>query len=156
VVQVPVRDPGAPGRLDQPRPSTPLQPTPEGGFWADVVQRLIDAGAVTALVRELALQSQLVSRDGSVWRLRIERESLNQGSNRERLVAALASIGHAVELAIEAGPVSDSPARRNAAEAERRQREAEQQVLADPFVQSMMRDFGGTIVPGTLKPLNTP
>lgn len=156
VVQVPVRDPGAPGRLDQPRPSTPLQPTPEGGFWAGVVQRLIDAGAVSALVRELALQSQLVSRDGSVWRLRIERESLNQGSNRERLVAALASIGHAVELAIEAGPVSDSPARRNAVEAERRQREAEQQVLADPFVQSMMRDFGGTIVPGTLKPLNTP
>lgn len=156
VVQVPVRDPGAPGRLDQPRPSTPLQPTPEGGFWAEVVQRLIDAGAVSALVRELALQSQLVSRDGSVWRLRIERESLNQGSNRDRLVAALASIGHAVELAIEAGPVSDSPARRNAAEAERRQREAEQQVLADPFVQSMMRDFGGTIVPGTLKPLHTP
>lgn len=156
VVQVPVRDPGAPGRLDQPRPSAPLQPTPEGGFWAGVVQRLIDAGAVSALVRELALQSQLVSRDGSVWRLRIERESLNQGSNRERLVAALASIGHAVELAIEAGPVTDSPARRNAAEAERRQREAEQQVLADPFVQTMMRDFGGTIVPGTLKPLNTP
>ncbi len=156
VVQVPVRDPGAPGRLDQPRPSAPLQPTPEGGFWAEVVQRLIDAGAVSALVRELALQSQLVSRDGPVWRLRIERESLNQGSNRERLVAALATIGHSVELAIEAGPVTDSPARRNAAEAERRQREAEQQVLADPFVQTMMRDFGGTIVPGTLKPLNTP
>ncbi|MCM2342828.1 MAG: DNA polymerase III subunit gamma/tau, partial [Rhodoferax sp.] len=71
----------------------------------------------------------------------------------ERLAAALQAIGHAVELAVEQGAVSDSPARRNAAEAERRQREAEQQILADPFVQTMMRDFGGTIVPGSLKPL---
>ncbi|MCM3563204.1 DNA polymerase III subunit gamma/tau [Hydrogenophaga intermedia] len=155
VVQVPVRDAGVPGRLDQPRPSTPLVPTPEGEFWAAVVQQLIDAGAVSALVRELALQSQLVSREGARWLLRIERESLNQGSNRERLAAALQSIGHAVELAVEQGAVSDSPARRNAAEAERRQREAEQQILADPFVQTMMRDFGGTIVPGSLKPLTS-
>jgi DNA polymerase III subunit gamma/tau len=154
-VQVPVRDAGVPGRLDQPRPSTPLVPTPEGEFWAAVVQQLIDAGAVSALVRELALQSQLVSREGARWLLRIERESLNQGSNRERLAAALQSIGHAVELAVEQGAVSDSPARRNAAEAERRQREAEQQILADPFVQTMMRDFGGTIVPGSLKPLTS-
>jgi DNA polymerase-3 subunit gamma/tau len=151
VVQVPVRDAGTPGRLDQPRPSTPLQPTPEGEFWAGVVQQLVDAGAVSALVRELALQSQLVAREGARWRLRIERESLNQGSNRERLAAALQSIGHAVELVLEPGEVSDSPARRNTAEAERRQREAEQQILADPFVQTMMRDFGGTIVPGSLK-----
>lgn len=151
VVQVPVRDSGAPGRLDQPRPSTPLVPTPEGEFWAAVVQQLIDAAAVSALVRELALQSQLVSREGARWLLRIERESLNQGNSRERLGAALQSIGHAVELQVEQGAVSDSPARRNAAEAERRQREAEQQILADPFVQTMMRDFGGTIVPGSLK-----
>ncbi len=155
VVQVPVRDAGLPGRLDQPRPSTPLVPTPEGGFWADVVQQLIDAGAVSALVRELALQSQLIAREGARWALRIERESLNQGSNRERLAAALQSIGHTVELVVEQGVVSDSPARRNAAEAERRQREAEQHILADPFVQTMMREFGGTIVPGSLKPLTS-
>jgi DNA polymerase-3 subunit gamma/tau len=155
VVQVPVRDAGTPGRLDQPRASTPLQPTPEGEFWAGVVQQLIDAGAISALVRELALQSQLVSQGGARWVLRIERESLNQGNNRERLAAALQAIGHAVELVVEQGAVSDSPARRNAAEAERRQREAEQQIMADPFVQTMMRDFGGTIVPGSLKPLTS-
>lgn len=154
VVRVPVRDPGAPGRLDQPRPSAPLQPTPEGEFWAGVVRQLIDAGAIAALVRELALQSQLLSRDGPRWVLRIERETLNQGNNRERLAAALQSIGHAVELVVESGTVVDSPARRNAAEAERRQREAEQQILADPFVQTVMRDFGGTIVPGSLKPVS--
>src|SRR5690606_206776 len=49
------------------------------------------------------------------------------------------------------GQVTDSPALRLAAEARRRQREAENLILADPFVQAMMRDFGGTIVPGSLK-----
>ncbi|CDN88769.1 DNA polymerase III subunit gamma/tau [Hydrogenophaga intermedia] len=152
VVRIPVRDPGAPGRLDQPRPpSAPLQPTPEGDFWAGVVQQMVDSGAIAALTRELALQSQLVSRDGSRWLLRIERETLAQGSNRDRLTAALHTAGHAVELVLENGAVTDSPARRAAAEAERRQREAEQQILGDPFVQAMMRDFGGTIVPGSLK-----
>ena len=153
VLRIPVRDPGSPGRLDQPRPSNvPLQPTPEGDLWNGVVQELIASGAINALVRELALQSQLVSHEGAQWVLRIERESLAQSNSRERLNAALRAAGHDVQLAIEHGVVSDSPARRAAAEAERRQREAEQQILSDPFVQDMMRDFGGTIVPGTLKP----
>jgi DNA polymerase-3 subunit gamma/tau len=63
--------------------------------------------------------------------------------------------GHAVELALEVGTVADSPARRIAAAATHRQREAEQLILNDPFVQTMMRDFGGKIVPGTLKALSS-
>ena len=39
--------------------------------------------AITALVRELALQSQLVARDGAHWLLRVERESLNQPTARD-------------------------------------------------------------------------
>ena len=56
-----------------------------------------------------------------------------------------------MQLAIEVGTVVDSPSRRLSAEAERRQQEAESRIMADPFVQTMMRDFGGKIVPGTLK-----
>ena len=55
--------------------------------------------AITALVRELALQSQLVARDADQWLLRVERESLNQPASRERLQAALHAAGHAVKLA---------------------------------------------------------
>ena len=154
VMAIPVRDPGTPGRLDQPRaaaPTLPLVTTPEGDAWFEVVMSLVKAEAVTALVRELALQSQLVARDDGQWLLRVERESLNQPTARERLSAALQAHGHGVRLAVEVGPVSDSPARRLAAEAQRRQAEAEDTILADPFVQTMMRDFGGTIVPGSLK-----
>jgi DNA polymerase-3 subunit gamma/tau len=158
---VPIRDPGSSERLN-PRSAAPavsesseLAPSAEGEFWLETVQTLIQTEAVTALVRELALQSQLVSRDPGRWLLRVERESLTQGGSKDRLCAALRAHGHAVELALEVGPVSDSPARRIALAAARRQREAEQWILADPFVQTMMRDFGGKIVPGTLKALST-
>jgi DNA polymerase III subunit gamma/tau len=33
------------------------------------------------------------------------------------------------------------------------QRAAEAVILADPFVQDMMRDFGAKIVPGSVKPV---
>jgi DNA polymerase-3 subunit gamma/tau len=160
VLAVPVRDHGPSDRLDQRREmlSTDadgtMETTAEGDFWLDTVQALVQAEAVTALVRELALQSQLVARDAGRWLLRVERESLTQGGSRDRLCAALQAHGHGVELALEVGPVRDSPARRLAAAASARQREAERLILDDPFVQTMMRDFGGKIVPGTLKPLS--
>jgi DNA polymerase III subunit gamma/tau len=131
-----------------------LNRTPEGDFWHTLVSELVAREAVTALVRELALQSQLVARDEGHWMLRVERESLNQGANRERLQAALHGAGHAVGLSIEVGVVSDSPARRNAAAAQARQKAAEEIIHKDPFVQDLMRDFGAKIVPGSIKPVS--
>ena len=127
--------------------------TQDGDFWHDLVNRLIRLEAIAALVRELALQSQLVARDTADWLLRVERESLNQPQARERLKQALYAAGHEVNLAVEIGRISDSPARRNAAAASERQRAAEALIHADPFVQAMMRDFGAKIVPGSVKPL---
>ena len=129
-----------------------LLPSEEGEFWHLAVQQLIAAEAITALVRELALQSQLVARDTDQWVLRVERESLNQSGTRERLAAALQANGHAVGLAVEIGRVTDSPARRNAALAAERQLVAEKIIFDDPFVQRMMQDFGAKIVPGSIKP----
>ncbi|HZN47196.1 MAG TPA: DNA polymerase III subunit gamma/tau C-terminal domain-containing protein, partial [Ramlibacter sp.] len=128
-------------------------PTPEGDFWQATVQQLVEREAITALVRELALQAQLVARDEGHWMLRVERESLNQAASRDRLRAALQAAGHPVELSVEVGPITDSPARRNAVAAAQRQQAAEQIILNDPFVQQMQRDFGAKIVPGSIKPI---
>ncbi|MDQ7744316.1 DNA polymerase III subunit gamma/tau [Hydrogenophaga pseudoflava] len=157
VVEIPVREASLSPRVEQMRdPSEPVRlpepvVTPEGDFWFALVQQMVKAEVVTALVRELALQSQLVARDAGQWLLRVERESLNQASTRERLSTALQSQGHAVRLAVEIGPVIDSASLRLAAEANRRQREAERIIHDDPMVQAMMRDFGGRIVPGSLR-----
>ncbi|MCF8161196.1 MAG: DNA polymerase III subunit gamma/tau [Polaromonas sp.] len=126
--------------------------SPEGDFWYGTVQALIASEAITAMVRELALQSQLVARDSDQWLLRVERESLNQTGSRERLAAALATAGYPVSLVAEVGRVTDSPAKRNAAAAAQAQLVAEKIVFDDPLVQSLMRDFGAKIVPGSIKP----
>ena len=131
--------------------SAHLIPTPEGDLWHPLVQQLIAQEAVAALVRELALQSQLVAQDTDQWILRVDRESLNQANTRDRLQAALQTIGHNVKLVIEVGRVSDSPAKRNAFAQAQRQQAAEKIILESPFVQRMMRDFGAKIVPGNVK-----
>ncbi len=58
-----------------------------------------------------------------------------------------------VVLAVSTGPVSDSAARRLAAQAAARQNEAEAAMASDPFVLQLMREFGGKIVPGSVRPL---
>ena len=112
---------------------------------------MAQAETINALVRELALQSQLIARDSDTWMLRVERESLNTTTSRERLQAALAQAGHAVRLMVELGNVQDSPAKRHAAAAAARQQQAQDTILNDAYVQSLMRDFGAKIVPGSIK-----
>ncbi len=161
VVSVPVREMHEPSARMSARTEAPDAPAPggvpmrsaEGEFWYGVVRQLIAADAITALARELALQSQLVERDGGDWLLRIERESLRQPNTRERLRSALAEAGHAEQIRIEIGTVSDSPARRIAAQEGALQERARTIVTNDPFVQAMVQNHGAKIVPGSIRPL---
>ncbi|MEY5100824.1 MAG: polymerase subunit gamma/tau, partial [Pseudomonadota bacterium] len=154
--------PPAPPEAAAPQPQRPavLQPAAlqpvvgaDADFWFETVMALIQAERVTALVRELALQSELVRRDADEWLLRVASSSLVQAGVRDRLQAALAQAGHGIRLRVEAGEVGDTPARRLAAAAAERQRQAEDTMLNDPFVQAMLREFGGKIVPGSIKPV---
>jgi len=147
----PVSEP-APAAAQSAAPApAPAVPVAESDFWFDTVLALSDAEAITALVRELALQSELVARREGEWLLRSSKASLVQSGARERLQAALQQAGHAVRLRIEVGETTDTPAHRLAAAATERLRQAEQLMAQDPFVQTLLRDFGGRIVPGSIK-----
>jgi DNA polymerase-3 subunit gamma/tau len=148
VKNLPVRQASEPTERTAPKI---LVTTEEGHFWTQTVRQLVASESVTALVRELALQSQLIARDTDQWHLRIDSESLNQGSARERLQAALNAAGFAVKLVVEIGKVTDSPAQRNAADLAEKQKAAEDLIHSDPMVQAMVQNFGAKIVPGTLK-----
>ena len=153
LVAVPVRSASESVRDLAAQNGASLAPTAEGDFWFATVQALIDTESIAAMVRELALQAQLVARDSDQWLLRVERESLNQASTKERLANALRAMGHEVALAVEVGRVQDNPARRIRAAQEARQQGAEKIILEDPLVQALMQDFGAKIVPGSIKPL---
>ncbi len=127
-------------------------PLPSGDAWFEQVEQLLNRQAIQALTRELALNCQWLGEDEQAWLLRTDKSALNTQANRERLQSALAELGHAVTLRIEVGPVTDTPALRLAAEQARRLAQAQSQVLADPYVQRLMREFGAQIVPGSIQP----
>jgi DNA polymerase-3 subunit gamma/tau len=126
--------------------------------WVELVQGLVGAGAVTAMVRELAMQAQcLAIVDGEaeqVWRLRVERENLRAPALRERLQTAISQFnGRPARLELEPGVAEDSPALRDAAERSRRQAEAERIIHDDPLVKALMAQYKtARIVPGSIKP----
>ncbi|MDR0478274.1 MAG: DNA polymerase III subunit gamma/tau, partial [Burkholderiaceae bacterium] len=90
------------GALGVPFERAPKPATQPADFWHALVRQLIEQGAITALARELALQSELVERTADdagggaaeVWTLRIENTTLAQSATGsaspacERLQAA--------------------------------------------------------------------
>ncbi|MFW9622526.1 MAG: DNA polymerase III subunit gamma/tau, partial [Macromonas sp.] len=123
----PVVVPPVPPAPSLPSPSSEVhvEANPEAEIWYTLVAGLAQAGAITALVRELALQSQWLGAQGDMWCLRVAAESLAQPNMRDGLQRALLQAGHAVRLQLEVGPVTDSLARRQAAANQARQRAAE-------------------------------
>jgi DNA polymerase-3 subunit gamma/tau len=132
--------------------SAPVE-TALGDVWAALVTKLIALEAVKTMARELALQSQLMVCDGAAWVLRVESPSLNSPANIEKLQTAINAEqpGTTVQLTVEIGPVTDTPVRRNQALANQRQTQAEALIHNDPFVQDMVRHWGGKVVPGSIK-----
>ena len=135
------------------------EPDPLADSWADVVAQLQSRGLITALVRELAVQSQCLAHrvegNSEHWRLRVERVSLMGDMHHERLQQALASLsGHEVRLELEQGVAFNTPAQRDLAAREARQRAAEALIAADPLVRRLMTEHAGArILPGSVRPL---
>ncbi len=136
-------------------------PSALGDRWSALIRPLISDGSIAALVRELALQSQLLGvdrvDDTELWHLRVEREALRHDALRDKLQAALQAV-HATPLRIDvvAGAAEDSLAQRDAQTRAHMQREAEALIRADPVVKGLMAQFASArIVPGSIKPITT-
>ncbi len=126
--------------------------------WQATVQSLIEAGTVAALVRELAWQAGLVAIDAKTapptWRLAVAREPLRNPTLADKLALALAAhLGEPVQIALEPGQPTDTPATRDAAERARRQAAAEATIESDPVVRELLGQFKtARIVPGSIRP----
>ncbi len=121
--------------------------------WVSVVGRL----KLTGLTRELVQQTELVSHDDRSITLRVPFKSmLGSGGALDKFKAALAQhFGRPVGVTIEVGAVRGATvAAVRSDERAARQADAQAIIDADPFVQAVVRDFGGaSIVPGSVKPV---
>jgi DNA polymerase III subunit gamma/tau len=140
-------------------PQAPQAPTELAALWADVVARLCNAGSITALVRELAMQASCVAMapfDGTSparWHLHVPQAPLRVAAHQDKLQAALAQLlGQPVQLVIDAGQAPDSPAQRAMAKQQQQQLQAEDAIHNAPVVQLLMQQFKtARIVPGSVK-----
>ncbi|MEQ1806007.1 MAG: DNA polymerase III subunit gamma/tau [Burkholderiaceae bacterium] len=149
---------GAPAASPVAAPEAAVISPEYGERWNALVHQMVDAGAIGALVRELAMQAQCVFIDEAarpaLFRLRVERENLRAAAQVEKLQTALGECLH-VEVRVDAQPgmAADSPARREQAERDRLQAQAEQLIHDDPVVRSLLSQYkGARIVPGSIKP----
>ncbi|WP_061540817.1 DNA polymerase III subunit gamma/tau [Collimonas fungivorans] len=146
-----------PAAAPEPLPPLVLQPDPNlnwDGNWPLLASTL----AVRGVAHQLAQQSELVKSDSSgpatQFHLRIPFDTLRSAGSVDKLELALSEhFGRPVKVETELGTVRHTAnAQMLAAQAER-QRLAELTAQSDPFIQSMMREFGASIVPGSIKPL---
>ncbi len=135
--------------------------TPLGDRWADAVRPLLASQALSALVRELALQAQPLAAEpieggGVRWRLRVGAEPLRAAALADKLAAALqAASMRPTAIEVESGTAEDSIALRDAQARAAAQREAEALIRDDPAVRELMAQFRtARIVPGSIRPVN--
>lgn len=105
------------------------------------------------LAQQLAHQSELHRVVGRTFHLRVPVAAIGEANVVERLQAALNEhFGVEVRVHCEIGAVTHTAAAVEAAARAERQREAEAEIDRDPFVQGLLREFGGQIVPGSVQP----
>jgi DNA polymerase III subunit gamma/tau len=109
---------------------------------------------LTGIAHQLAFNSELTELDGPTLVLSVPVPQYADASQVAKLKTALAEkLGKAVEVRVSVGPARRTAAVLEAAARAERQREAEREIGADPFVQSLIRDFGASIVPGSVRPI---
>jgi len=115
---------------------------------------------VRGVVQQLAQQSELLKcgpaadSDQIQFDLQVAVETLRTAASVEKLTLALSEyFGQPVRVQTRLGAVEHTANAAALADRAERQRDAEQAIQEDPFVQKLMREFGASIVPGSVKPI---
>jgi DNA polymerase-3 subunit gamma/tau len=126
------------------------------GNWPSLAASL----PVRGVAQQLAQQSELLQcgpgADNSQiqFELQVAVETLLAAGSVEKLTTALSEhFGQTVRVQTRLGAVQHTANAAALADRAERQNEAEQSMREDPFVQKLMREFGATIVPGSVKPV---
>ncbi|MES2025688.1 MAG: DNA polymerase III subunit gamma/tau [Pseudomonadota bacterium] len=115
---------------------------------------------VRGVAQQLALQSELLKCGPTpesaqiTFDLLVAVDVLLANGSAEKLTAVLSEhFGQTIRVQTTIGAVEHTASAAAMADRAERQRDAEQSMQEDPFVQKLMREFGATIVPGSVKPV---
>jgi DNA polymerase-3 subunit gamma/tau len=143
----------APAPVVDARPLPPAVPLDPLGFNGDWPALAVDL-PLKGISYQLAFNSELMALDGNTLKLNVPVPQYAEASQVAKLKAALAErLGRQIEVLVEVGAARRTAAAHDAAMRAQRQQEAEREIGADPFVQSLIREFGASIVPGSIRPI---
>jgi DNA polymerase-3 subunit gamma/tau len=132
-------------------PAVPLDALGVSIEWAALAVSL----PLKGVAYQLAFNSELTACDANSVTLAVAVQMYTDASHVSKLKTALAEkLGRTIEVSVNVAPVRRTAAALDAADRARRQQEAEQEIKQDPFVQSLIRDFGASIVQGSIKPIS--
>jgi DNA polymerase-3 subunit gamma/tau len=134
--------------------SVPIPASAGAVDWPALVRQL----PLKGVAQQLATQSELLGSEEAgqlrLMKLRVPVETLLSAGSADKLAAALSDyFEKTVRLETEIGNVTRTAHAASVADQARRQQLAEQTLNDDPFVQTLIREFGATIVPGSIKPV---
>lgn len=151
---VPAAENIAPAAADRTVSTAPVAELNWDGQWPNLAAAL----PVRGVAQQLAQQSELIGckRDGNafVFELRVPLSTLLSAGSVEKLAAALTErFGRTVRVESKIGAVELTANAQAVAERAARQQAAEQRIQNDGFVQTLMREFGASIVTGSVRPI---
>ncbi|GAB2875642.1 hypothetical protein GCM10027277_51120 [Pseudoduganella ginsengisoli] len=138
-----------------------ITPVPEldwDGNWPALAARL----PLRGVAQQLATQAELIKcePDGAAsaqFFVKVPIETWRTPQNVEKLAAALTErFNRPIRVETELGPVWYTASAEAQAHREAVQRAAEETVANDPFIKSMIREFGAFVVPGSIVPPPAP
>jgi DNA polymerase-3 subunit gamma/tau len=140
-----------------PQPAAPAAeqapPAPARGFDGDW-PALAAALQLGGFAQQFMQQSELIEADGLSFRVRVPIRPLAEPGTVARVRDALAAhFGAPVRLSAEVGAVAGQTAAAVASQQRsERLQQAQEAMESDPFVQTLITDFGGRIIPGSVRP----
>ncbi|TCK17896.1 DNA polymerase-3 subunit gamma/tau [Thiogranum longum] len=139
-------------------PATSAAPQPrlsEDADWS----ALVDCMQLKGMLRELAMNCAVETRDGGHWKLMLdsEHQQLLSKTRQQQLEERLGEcMGKDIKLDIGIeGASSDTPAQKRQREAEQRQAGAVEAITSDPNVKAFQKSFGATLHDETIRPRDT-
>ncbi|WP_158934460.1 DNA polymerase III subunit gamma/tau [Burkholderia sp. S171] len=131
-------------------PAVPLDAIGVNGDWPTLAVDL----PLKGIAYQLAFNSELTACDDASITLAVPVPQYAESAQVAKLKAALTDkLGRSIDVNVNVGPARRTAAAVDAAARAQRQQEAEQEITQNPFVQSLIRDFGASIVQGSIKPL---
>ena len=132
----------------------PIQELNWDGHWPNLASSLPMRGVAQQLVQQSELIDCQINGNTFVFSLRVPLQTLLSSGSVEKLELALSErFAKTVKVETKIGAVEQTANAQAVAERAERQQLAEKSIQSDSFIQSLMREFGASIVTGSIKPV---